>query len=121
MMTKTTTKIKVEKASISNTSCQSLIDEIQKLEELDYEAKLNGEGRMRKKLLIDRFNSLRKARRKAGLEDIELPPFDPEALAQKKRMKKAFKLPPMPSGPLRDDVPSGLPPFFRAESFPASF
>lgn len=92
---------------------RALIEEIQKLEELDYEAKLNGEGRMRKKHLMDRFNSLKKARREAGLEDVDLPPFDPEAYIQRKQQKKLTKLPSLPPGPLRDVPPSGLPPFFQ--------
>lgn len=117
-----------------------LISEIQKLNILDHEGKLTGDGRTLKKRLTDQFNALRTARLKAGLEAINLPPFDPdayEANKQKARMGGGYNailermledvrrsrraedamdpesgLPRLPPGepPFADGVP-GLPPY----------
>lgn len=103
---------------------QALIEEIMRLEAMDYESKLTGDGRMRKKHLTDRFNSVRKARQELGLEPIELPIFDPEEYASKKHKKPGTKqqllsvnslfhtlLPSLPPGPIPPSAPPGLVPF----------
>jgi hypothetical protein len=103
---------------------QALIDEIMQLEALECESRLTGDGRMRKKHLTDRFNSVRKARQELGLEPIELPIFDSDEYVSKKHRKSSTKqqplsanslshtlLPLLPPGPIPLYAPPGLAPF----------
>lgn len=65
-----------------------LIPEIYKLSVLEYEGRLNGDLKMRKKHLLDQYHSIKKARSLAGLETIELAPFDSEAYESEKLKRR---------------------------------
>jgi hypothetical protein len=82
-----------------------LVAEIHRLSVLEYEGKLNSDARLRKKHLSDRYQSICKARRDAGLDTESLIDFDPEAYEAaklEKLQKKRHK--PEPSAP-KDDSP----------------
>lgn len=56
-----------------------LIAQIYALDVTEWKGTLNGQGRQQRKLLQDRYASIKKARTSAGLETPELIVFDPEA------------------------------------------
>lgn len=56
-----------------------LIAQIYALDVAEWKGTLNGQGRQQRKLLLDRYSSIKRARSAAGLETPELIIFDPEA------------------------------------------
>ena len=92
----------------------TLISKIYQFDLLEWQGKLNGDGRQQRKLLMDRYNAIRTARQRQGLETSELVPFDPEAhefnLKQQKRVKVDDNViesrSSLPSLPSNEDIPS---------------
>ncbi|RKP16364.1 hypothetical protein ROZALSC1DRAFT_25366, partial [Rozella allomycis CSF55] len=69
-----------------------LIRQIQKLQVLEFEGRLDPSGRMKKKTLMDKFNQVRASRAASGLPPIEMPEFDYERLMTEiKRENKAIQ------------------------------
>lgn len=63
----------------STAEISALISKIYQADLLEWQGKLNGDGRQHRKLLLDRYNSIKRTRQLAGLETPELIAFDPEA------------------------------------------
>ena len=114
----------LKKAPIADRDPHDLVDKIQRLQTLDRNGRLGPLGRTRLKHLMDRLNSLNKARKLAGMEPVTLPAPEQTSVASegilsrqlwnKEEPKESFdssdNLPPMPDGPcpFKDGVP-GLP------------
>lgn len=112
-----------------------LVSEIYRLSVLEYDGKLNSDMKQHKKRLFDQFQSIKKARKAAGLETIELVEFDPvahEAAKLNKRQKTEVvvkeivhkagnepvfeSLPELPDGPCPNEeelIALGLPAYSR--------
>lgn len=84
-----------------------LIAQIYALDVAEWKGTLNGQGRQQRKLLQDRYASIKKARTAAGLETPDLIVFDPEAHeAQASRVKAEKTVEKTVESAAKEDKPS---------------
>jgi hypothetical protein len=115
-------KAKAAQKPAQNLNVSGLISKIYQFDLLEWQGKLNGDGRQHRKLLQDRYTAIRKARLLAGLETSELVPFDAEAheynSKQQKQQQKNIKI--IQDSKASETESSSLPSLPSVENVPSS-